>query len=719
MSSSRLVAVGAFLTATLVSLGLSAQGAFRMLRINEVIADNETRPPIDFEGGTPDMVELFNAGDEIVSLNGLAMSDTWTLEQAKMTESLYEFPVGLSVVPKRTLVIFCDGDTELGRCVEPHANFNIDSDGNEPITLWGPADENGEREIIDQVMLPPLRGDVSFGRFPDGAGPAPVPVEQTFEWFNFTPGTLTSFGLSCITVAPPGTCGLGRPKRSCLGAQNKQGANLDPRISRAAHSTNSPAAGEAVEVRALVRDDKAPVPPNIARAEIVYRVIDGDTVGEWQNEPLTWNEAEGESGILTAEAEGRPLDRWSVWTGAVPGQAAGMRVEFFLEVEDQEGEVSTRPLELCFRVLVDERQGPRPDCDVQVANADDVGPCDSQFGGPGCLEDPCRLDRFVPCDVPWTYAVGYQPRGNLANLVVNEVVARQRNNPTDPENPATGIIKDPTSEDFRLCSRFDEPPKYCCRRGGPDNGDGPSCGYDDYVELVNVSDTEIDLSGLWLSDGYFTPRIWQFPAGSRIGPREYLIIWCDDDGSKCPDISRPEFPPFWECPDPNDVTKKAFHTNFELNGGGDQFFIFDNQANNFGVIHGVAFEGQEDNVALTLCPDGDRTGDFGLTPGGSPAAANDCDEPMNRFRRGDSNNDNEVNLSDGVNTLNFLFQGSAEPPCLEAADFDADAMLNITDAVLTFNFLFLGGPPPRAPYPDCGTDPQNPDVMCPASACNS
>ena len=103
----------------------------------------------------------------------------------------------------------------------------------------------------------------------------------------------------------------------------------------------------------------------------------------------------------------------------------------------------------------------------------------------------------------------------------------------------------------------------------------------------------------------------------------------------------------------------------------------------------------------------------------------DCDEdpqPEVVFVRGDSNSSGVVDLTDGVNTLNFLFIGGSSPACLDAADADDSGALAITDAVLTFGYLFLGERPPNEPTPsattytsdDCGVDPdeESPDLSC-------
>ena len=79
------------------------------------------------------------------------------------------------------------------------------------------------------------------------------------------------------------------------------------------------------------------------------------------------------------------------------------------------------------------------------------------------------------------------------------------------------------------------------------------------------------------------------------------------------------------------------------------------------------------------------------------------------FLRGDSNADGGVDLSDAVHILNFLFLGSADLGCADAADADDTGLLDLTDAVYVLNFLFLGGFPPPVPLGSCGQDP-TPDI---------
>ena len=86
------------------------------------------------------------------------------------------------------------------------------------------------------------------------------------------------------------------------------------------------------------------------------------------------------------------------------------------------------------------------------------------------------------------------------------------------------------------------------------------------------------------------------------------------------------------------------------------------------------------------------------------------------FMRGDSNSDSELDLSDPVSTLGYLFGGQAEPTCLDAADADDSGELEVTDAIYVLNFLFLGGPSPPSPSEECAFDPTTDGLSCRAHA---
>ncbi|MDO8559723.1 MAG: Ig-like domain-containing protein [bacterium] len=70
--------------------------------------------------------------------------------------------------------------------------------------------------------------------------------------------------------------------------------------------------------------------------------------------------------------------------------------------------------------------------------------------------------------------------------------------------------------------------------------------------------------------------------------------------------------------------------------------------------------------------------------------------------RGDANDDSQVDMSDAVYLLNFLFRSEGEIlPCWDAGDANGDGALNISDPIFLLNFLFLGGESPGPLY-GCG-----------------
>lgn len=681
--------------------------------INEVLADNGGVEPIDIGGGTPDLIEIFNASDQVVTLGTSSAPTSWYLSDSVSEEfdalSSWRFPAGAKseIPPGGHLVIFADGNLVEALC-ELHAGFSIASDGTEPITLWGPEGQDGKRPIVDRIWLPPLRSNVSFGRSPDGMGPAPVPVEETFDHLVYFPAGSESpptFGMCEAHPTQTDLCKRIAPgDRLCAGAENGSGASAqEPRIERARFSTNHPAADEAVAITARVRDDELPTPGNIAKAQIIYRV-DG---GERQTVELEYDVA---TGVLDGSDAVPPVpaDRWTLWRGTIPAQPAGARVEFHLRVEDEGALASTSPRDLCG-----EPDGPCPEC---------TGPCDREFGGPDCMRDQTDVtcegsgsgdgegdggalgtgavigERYIACDAWFTYVAGYEPRAELQGLVINEVVPDQ-----------DGLLLDSTQrKDCQTSTNCPVGDDNCCP---PDD---PQCckKREDFIELYNSSDAEISLAGLWLSDSPFHPREWQFPAGAKIGAGEYLIIWTDNDGGKCPDPFRVDPPCFWECPDPTDPSRGEYHTNFALGRAEDEIYLYDDEANGYGVVHSVEWgDGSltvQLNESIALLPDGDRSGCFRVISEPTPRAANvgSCmgEEPM--FLRGDANNDCGVDLTDAVFTLNWLFQGGTTPACFDAADTDDSGGIDLTDPIALLNYLFTGGIAPRAPGPDnLGPDP--------------
>jgi regulation of enolase protein 1 (concanavalin A-like superfamily) len=84
------------------------------------------------------------------------------------------------------------------------------------------------------------------------------------------------------------------------------------------------------------------------------------------------------------------------------------------------------------------------------------------------------------------------------------------------------------------------------------------------------------------------------------------------------------------------------------------------------------------------------------------------------FHRGDADGSGDLQLTDGVFILSWLFVQGGTPPCMNAADSDDSESIELTDAVLILSFLFLGGPPPVEPGPPgspCGLDAAGDDGL--------
>ncbi len=82
------------------------------------------------------------------------------------------------------------------------------------------------------------------------------------------------------------------------------------------------------------------------------------------------------------------------------------------------------------------------------------------------------------------------------------------------------------------------------------------------------------------------------------------------------------------------------------------------------------------------------------------------------FKRGDSNADGTLDLSDAVFILDYLFAGGAQPPCMDAADSNDDGFVDISDCMKILMYLFGGRPQPPDPFSDCGTDPTDDTLDC-------
>lgn len=106
--------------------------------------------------------------------------------------------------------------------------------------------------------------------------------------------------------------------------------------------------------------------------------------------------------------------------------------------------------------------------------------------------------------------------------------------------------------------------------------------FEDWIELLNVSDETTDLSGTYLTDKESDPKQWMFPEGTTLAPGEYLVVWADKDVSD----------------------ETGFHANFKLSKEGETIQLIDTDANGNKLIDLVIFGKQKTDVSFGRYPDG-------------------------------------------------------------------------------------------------------------------
>ncbi len=82
------------------------------------------------------------------------------------------------------------------------------------------------------------------------------------------------------------------------------------------------------------------------------------------------------------------------------------------------------------------------------------------------------------------------------------------------------------------------------------------------------------------------------------------------------------------------------------------------------------------------------------------------------FRRGDASEDGEMDLTDVMVILDFLFREGSIFPCEKAADTNDDGTIDISDAISLIFDLFLGTWIHAEPIGGCGWDPTPDNLRC-------
>jgi hypothetical protein len=690
-----LLLVGYFLAAPSLLSRLDAQEVtvedYQKLRFNEIISSNRFTPPQNWACDHVDMIEIYNGSDKDLPLSGalghIRFTDHSVTGLGLLTRFFSFRGQSVSVIDAGSrIVVFCDGFASFQNRTPECAAMRVPLDQLEMHSTFR-LSSNGERVTLEFVPAdasqdPIVVHDVCFPAIRRDHSYTRIPEspENLDGWvISATP----TFGECAVPdVRPPG----GQERALCIGEENAtmagiEGDPLPPDLERIGYATNDVKADEAVDFHVRITDDKTPDAAGLPTVQIRYHV-DG---GEEQKAPMTFVDLLTETidptgpGGERADCPASGLDTWSIWEGSIPGQAAGALVQFQFFVEDSDG-------------LTDLVPGP-------VLCAPGVGPCSSTdlepFLGPGCT-------LGEECDTLLNYGVATE--SDIA-LVINEVV---------PSNDAT--LADP-SETQLAC-----------------NVSSPNCRFDDFMEIFNASDAEQSLDNIVIARGPFHPeRGWRFPAGATIDAGGYRIVWVDNDGKDPKDSSI-------DPPNPNDVLKNWFHTDFGVVADRDELFLYEiDEAAEGGPIYrrvdGVRWgtsgryfssnlRQEPDVTPLTLAasdgttqsmlvdqsvarsPNGSSSSAFkvfnreDITPAGPNPGSGEV-----VFRRGDVDASGVADITDAL--LILLFQFLGDPiGCQDAADVDDSGALDVSDPLNLLIALFIGTPPVPAPgLADCGPDP--------------
>lgn len=106
--------------------------------------------------------------------------------------------------------------------------------------------------------------------------------------------------------------------------------------------------------------------------------------------------------------------------------------------------------------------------------------------------------------------------------------------------------------------------------------------YDDWIELFNLTNGEIDLSGYYLTDSKKNLTKWKFPAGTSITGGGYLIIWADGD-----------------------TMQVGLHTNYKLSSLGERVLLLTPELE---IMDHVEYDAQLNELGYARVPNG--TGKF-------------------------------------------------------------------------------------------------------------
>ncbi|MBL8176364.1 MAG: CotH kinase family protein [Bryobacterales bacterium] len=140
------------------------------------------------------------------------------------------------------------------------------------------------------------------------------------------------------------------------------------------------------------------------------------------------------------------------------------------------------------------------------------------------------------------------------------------------ENPATGVDASITPVGLKI-NEFLADNKTTLVN--PDKADA----WDDWLEIYNPGDTEVDMSGMYLTDTLANPTKYRIPDGVKVAAKGYLVFWADEE-----------------------TKLGALHANFKLGASGEEIGLF--HTDGATQIDTVVFGQQQADISYGRTTDG-------------------------------------------------------------------------------------------------------------------
>jgi hypothetical protein len=110
----------------------------------------------------------------------------------------------------------------------------------------------------------------------------------------------------------------------------------------------------------------------------------------------------------------------------------------------------------------------------------------------------------------------------------------------------------------------------------------PQGGYDDWLEVYNRSDKDLDLSGMYLSDSDAQLLKWPFPPGTTIPAHGTRMVWLDEDLQ----------------------AEGGLHAKFKLSKKGETIYLIDTDSRGNVILDQITYSPLKEEVSFGRFPDG-------------------------------------------------------------------------------------------------------------------